>query len=148
MRGQIAGNQVPGNKASIKPDNSAAPVKEEFVSSGGLGKRLFIYAVILAVFGLLFIVAAIAIDYANTKKSEVVKKQFVELRKQQDLEKKKLRIEADALRKERDFALTKIKQEKDRKEKADELAAVKLAVEQAAIAAETTKKKESKNKNK
>ncbi len=137
---QITGNQVTRNKASNNTEAIVPSVKKEFIDRG-TRKRLVKYGVFSAVLGLTLIVTAVVLDYENKRKTELVDKQFLELREQQELEKEQLKIEAEVLRKERDVALAKIQQEKDAKEKAAELAAAKLAVEQAALAAEAAKKK-------
>ncbi len=144
-------NQNQGDQTPTNTEDIILPVKKEVVDRGDTRKRLVKYVVILAVLGVTLIVAAIALDYANKTKSEVVNKQFLELRKQQQLEKAQLQIEAEKakvelLMKERDAALAKIKQEKETKAEAEKLAVERLAAderatERAALAAEAAEKK-------
>ncbi len=140
---QVAGSQTPGNKTSIHTDDIGLSAKKKVVDGGDTRKRLGKYGVILAVLVLILIVAAIVLGYANKTKSDVVNNTFLELHKQQELEKEQLQIEAEAeiLKKERDVALAKIKQEKGVKEEAEKLAAEQFATEKTALAAEAVEKK-------
>ncbi len=143
--GQIADNQVPGNKTSINADDRVLPAKKEVADIGGLRKRLVIYGVVAAVLGLVLIVSAIAIGYVNKTKSAVINNQLLELLKQKELENEQLQIEAaieaEILMKEHEATLAKIKQEKETKEAVEKLAAEKLATERAALTIEAAKKK-------
>lgn len=136
-------NQVPGNQTSINTDDIVLSAKKEVADRGDTRKRLVKYGIISAALGLIIIVAVIALDYANKTTSEVVNNTFLELHKQQELEKEQLQIEAEAeiLKKERDVALAKIKQEKRAKEEAEKLAAEQFATEKTALAAEAVEKK-------